>query len=375
MQAIPTSLTGEVVTIAITSVSISTTRTTLAGVSGFNGDHAKTFTFGLVADELLKLVEGPSVEVCALFLSELSPVADTLQILNCNRRVSCLFSKDNDPLADNMVHILHKPRFSSRQPFQRPTNTPGRTLCLSLLEAGAGFGVSFPNMLNMTTTKEPGAIPIGGDCKNIDAPVNTHNCVVGTDNRLDFALERNRNENLVFPDEQACIAKPPAGEIFRKLGFPPKRNALDPPVNRGDGDAVTLEGNITSAFSALKNNGMELELDRVLGGFFGCAECGIFAGNVPNGAGCNLRRKSELTPDLRIGQSVQAHGIRQLSVFKRYTANIVTRNRPHFSGATGNAKVKPDLNFGCASNFRHNLNIINLSEISKQKGDCASPVS
>jgi hypothetical protein len=213
VQTIPTSLTGEIVTIAITGVRIPTTRTSFAGVFGLNGDHTKTFAFGFVADELLKLVEGPSVEVGALLLAEPAPISDALQVFNRNRRVACPFSKGDDPLADDMIRILHKPRFSSRQPFQRPANAPSRTLCLPLLETGADFGVSLPDVFDVTTAEESGTLPIGGDGKKVDALVNSYNGIVGVGDGFDFTPERKSQIDFSPADKQPPVSKDPIGQL------------------------------------------------------------------------------------------------------------------------------------------------------------------
>ena len=211
MKTISTSPTGKVMSLAIGRIDESTTGTSLAGIPGINSKHIEAIIFSFVPDKFFKLIKSPSVHIGTLLLAKPFPITDFFQFFHCNCRVSRLDSKLNNFLANRMIDISHKPCFSSRQPFQHPSNAPGITLCLFLLETCTVLCKSVAKMFNVSPSKETGTLSIGGSRKVIDSSIYSYHRVIGFGDRFDFTLKGNGKENFLIANEKAAIPKIPLG--------------------------------------------------------------------------------------------------------------------------------------------------------------------
>ena len=114
MEHETTLATSEVGTFTVSLVGMPTSRALLTGVPGINEYDLFSKSLSLVTQELLQLKESPITEFPVKPLSSAFLNPYTLQILEGKHTVGRI----NNLLCDAMVHILHKPFFSSAQSFE-----------------------------------------------------------------------------------------------------------------------------------------------------------------------------------------------------------------------------------------------------------------
>jgi len=219
---------------AIPIINIAAPRASLTGVLRVNANNLEPEGFGLIPDEELQLSKAPSVKVGALCFPESTPVADAIEVFQCNRGVPGLCSERNDLLAYDVISVAGESCFSSGQQFDHSTDTASRMLCLFPLEIGANEGVTTMHMLGVSATEELLFLAVGDYGKAVDSSVNPNNSIVGKVNCLDILRERDSQVDLMFSHEKTSITELPVRQILGKPGFSAKSNALDTSVHSAD---------------------------------------------------------------------------------------------------------------------------------------------
>lgn len=327
-------------TVAIFGIGESATRASLGGVPGIDLNYFEAQVLGLVMEKAFKLEERPTIEIGSLGLAEPSPIADAVELLNCNRWIAGSLSKFNDSLADDMIGIAGKALLSTGQPFLRTTDAPGALLCLLPLEIGADLRISIADMLDLTPAEEAGLPAIGRDGNVIDAPVNTNDCVVGLLDRRCFLFEGDREIHLPLADEQSGISQLPILEIFRELGSTMISNLFNTAIKGPYAQAGRSERKVPSSNAPLEHDGIVGEMNGPCWESLSRAQGSIFAGNMPDGADRHLSREAEVRADGFIGQALQADRVGDTSLLEGDLRGIVASIRPCLDGMDGNIEGK-----------------------------------
>ena len=174
---------------SVSPFSMTATRTTLASVFGVDFDdfHAEGLRF--VGQKLFELVEGPSVQVGALFLSKFTSFPDASEVFNRNRWVPGRVGEFHDAPANDMIFVSLKTLLSTRQPFQGSPRTVATRRCLFLLERCADFGVAIADMIGVPTAEEGLGLTICNGSNNIDAAIYADYGIIGFGNSCDFPFK------------------------------------------------------------------------------------------------------------------------------------------------------------------------------------------
>jgi hypothetical protein len=285
---------------SVSFLSMSALGAALAGVFRVNPNHIHAKVLRLVADKLFKLIEGPAVQIRALFLSESPPVADTAKVFDRNRRVAGVLGELNDAATDAVVLVPHKAPLSPRQPFQGTPRGAAARLCLFPLERSAGFGVVVADMIGMPAAKEALAFAVGDGGQHVNAPVYAYHGIVGFGNRFDLSLEGDRKKNIPFANKEPGIAELPVREIVGELGFAVEGNAFDPACKGPHAQALTGEAEVPATFSSLQGDSTVLKDDRLLQGLLGGACGGVFGRDLPDRILRDLGRETKAVADFLI---------------------------------------------------------------------------
>ena len=341
-------------TIAIGFVNVTTSGTTLRGMTRIDFDDFKTEPRRFVAQKLFQLVECPSVHIPALLFSQLArTVTNPVQLLNCNRWTSGAMGESHNPFAHHMINVSLKTPLPTRQPFQNTPNRSGVPLCLFLLESSAGIAVAVTNMLGVTPTEKSLLFAIGDNGDTGNAPINTHHRVVGFLNVCHTALERYAQIHLTFARVQATIAKLPLFQVFSQLRFALERNLLGAAFKGRNRETVGRKTEVTPPFTALQHDRLPLEEYWLFKQSFRATRRRILAGDHPNGTGGNLSRKVEIHTHGIVSQLVQPYSIGKVSVGIRDSANPVASVCPLDNQSICRFVGQINLKLRSACNFLH----------------------
>ncbi len=188
---------------AVAPFGVTATTALLAGISGGSVFNRYSFGFGLVSQELLKLVEVPFVQVFSLRFSRFC-VSDALEVFK-DYCASSLNQRYN-LFGDCVVDIPTKPLFlgfkSSKVPFARMSFR---------LKGTSKFLVPTRNRFDFLSIKKL----VGGQHRNlVDSTVNPDELAVGRDVR-DILLENDVQKDLVLPNEQIRRSIFPSKILFK----------------------------------------------------------------------------------------------------------------------------------------------------------------
>lgn len=345
----------------VSFLGMSAPRAALAGVFRVNPDHVHATDFSLVADKLFKLIEGPAVQIRALFLSESSPVADTAQVFNRNRRIPGVCGEFDEASANDMIHVSLKASSSARQPFQGAPHGAAPRLCLFPLERSAHPEVAGADVVDMSATKEALPFAIGDGRQHLDAPVYAHHGIVGFAHGNNLTLKGDRQVDLVLTDEKPGVPKLPVRKVVGELGFAVEGERLLSSFERPYAQALAGEAKVPASLATLQSDRALPKDDRLLEGPLGGACCSVLTGDVADSVLGDLGRQPEAGAHLTIGEVVQPHGIGDAALLERHPADEITGARPCLHRSVGCARVQVELDSGCPRDFRHADILSNLS--------------
>ena len=322
-------------------------------------DHGHAQLLSLVPKEEAELPVRPTVDLGALCFAK-PAITDAVQLFDRDRRAPGDLREPNDGPADLVVDRPHEPRLSTRQPFEHLRDGARRVLCLLLLERRANVQVAIANVFGVPSSTHPATLAVGRAGKDVDAPVDPDDGVVGRGLLVNGLLEAQDQEDLLGSavDRQTSVAEGPVFDLVLEAGRrgPGERNVLDAPVNGPDGQLVWAKRHVSSALAALENDSLRSKLTRPVELVLVGSNGSVLTGDVSNAGDSNLSRKPGRSC-ISVGKCLELDRIGQLSVIKGYSADEVAGGCPCFDGTRRHVVGQPDLELDGTYNLRHNGNL------------------